>query len=439
LSCWELRIFGRIELRDLTGKAVFLQNRRVAQVLTVLSQSRRYGVSREDLAQTVWPEVADQRRRASLRQALALLRKAIGEENLICTLEMCRLASGFRLETDLDHSSLRLSSQISPELDPRWLDQFLVEHLETATDIVEPCIFQNFYQVVLLTARYEQSRAVGMLKENLSLTHGLSPSQMTHLMQEVRTCHSMPGWIAFFQGYVRNYHQNSTHSTPHFTQALELSQKNTKDWGLGVQSAVQIAFSKINQGQFMVAEKMAEHCLQLAKESKDRNLLGTAFQALASVKINLGQTEAAFELFERSEQSYTNDLDSFVIRSIHNYYRASVPGAKSLTPIRSGVQDSRAALQGHSLTEWYSSAGPAISSVRDSHPLDSLPPLMDSLKLAEEMQNNHLTIFAMEALSRGYLRAGYVGEARSMVQKSRQVRGKMAVRHVFWDLVTPSK
>ncbi len=79
---FRLSLLGGFELRDAAGAVVRLPTRKTEALLARLALAPSGGVSRDALCSLLWGESAQSAARASLRQALSLLGKALGREAL---------------------------------------------------------------------------------------------------------------------------------------------------------------------------------------------------------------------------------------------------------------------------------------------------------------------------------------------------------------------
>ncbi len=78
----QLRFMGGFDLRDTEGAQVRLPTRKSLALLAVLAQSGGQRMTRDRLATLLWPRSEDTQARASLRQELAVLRKALAGSGL---------------------------------------------------------------------------------------------------------------------------------------------------------------------------------------------------------------------------------------------------------------------------------------------------------------------------------------------------------------------
>lgn len=77
-----IRFLGHCRLTDAAGRDVILPTRKCWGLLSYLCQAGSRDTPREELAALLWPRASEAQARASLRQELAVLRKALGQAGL---------------------------------------------------------------------------------------------------------------------------------------------------------------------------------------------------------------------------------------------------------------------------------------------------------------------------------------------------------------------
>jgi DNA-binding SARP family transcriptional activator/TolB-like protein/Flp pilus assembly protein TadD len=92
----QMQLLGRFGVVDLDGRPIQLRTRKAGALLAFLGMSRDFMASREELAGLFWGGCSDQQAKQSLRQALAMVRKAIGNpEALTADARNARLEPSF--------------------------------------------------------------------------------------------------------------------------------------------------------------------------------------------------------------------------------------------------------------------------------------------------------------------------------------------------------
>ena len=145
-------VFGEFRLSTLDGRPFALHNRRASLILAILSLQPNHTIDRAALAKLLWPDRFDAQAKASLRQCLLDLRKALEEHGVAglmvtrgevaidpavfsCDLSALETALEVDPEAAADHlrsigsQSLLQTSALNPEFDA-WLASCR-EHADT--------------------------------------------------------------------------------------------------------------------------------------------------------------------------------------------------------------------------------------------------------------------------------------------------------------------
>ncbi len=99
MSRFQLQVLGGFELRDPSGALVRLPTRKAEALLTYLALAAEQAPARDSLTALLWGEVSEQNARATLRQTLSLIGKALGRGALLAQGQAVALAPG-ALATD---------------------------------------------------------------------------------------------------------------------------------------------------------------------------------------------------------------------------------------------------------------------------------------------------------------------------------------------------
>src|SRR5579862_2626092 len=132
---WQLRLFGRFSLVTPSGEPVRLPDRKTEGLLAILALNRDLGIRRQGAANILWPD-REPGNLANLRQALAVLRRALGQAAIESSAAHCRLASDFRLVTDFESPSLRGEGGFMPGHDSEWFEDVRLESVEPEAESV---------------------------------------------------------------------------------------------------------------------------------------------------------------------------------------------------------------------------------------------------------------------------------------------------------------
>jgi len=120
----QIYLLGKTELLDDGGNRVSLPTRKVFLLLAILCMNQGKFLSRRILSETVWPSVLPESGRTSLRNALASLRKAIGESAIVSTDDQISLLEEC---IDCDAQSLTLCEEYVGDFMPGYSDDWVLD------------------------------------------------------------------------------------------------------------------------------------------------------------------------------------------------------------------------------------------------------------------------------------------------------------------------
>lgn len=421
---WRFSILGVAELVDAEGTKRTIPYRQVGLLLLLLSREREKSFDRDHLAATLWPDSDRISGRNSLKQALAALRRMIGEENLQATRFGCRLDPGFELIVDIDHK--RDSAQaVDPDYDVDWISQAREESL--AEDDTPA---KHFYHFVHYLGVNDPNRALATMRDNLTLVRTLAPQRFNDLQILVMEATELPGWKHYFSAYAVTDTLTSNRSRLGYEAALEDAHR-TRDLALGVQASVQIALIEGRRGNPEAGKKYGQIALDWAMKSRDSNVRSSAYQALGVATSLAGDPKASNEFFSRAVDGYSNRLDAYVIQSIQFYHLASLgihPDLRAALPNPLAV----AKQSGHRMLEFFAASNRVLLHSLDYSPAQAAEALQNGVDLADEIGLGFYQILSREALRRGLRRAGL--PTSELEEELTRMRREQGLRHCIWDL-----
>ncbi|HWD39696.1 MAG TPA: hypothetical protein VG944_12665 [Fimbriimonas sp.] len=203
---WQLFLFGDFCLLDPLGLPVRLANRKVEGVLAVLALHRQFGMERDELAEIVWPQRPLENQRASLRQALVQLKRAVGDENVEASRSHLRLSSKLSLTCDYDLPELRRANGFMPGHEGEWFDQIRYEgpRDEEAQDRKTPTVVTHFSETLNWMAMHDPRGMFELLKASKSLAKGLRFGNLLRLITLTERSRVYEGWSLFWRGASEN-------------------------------------------------------------------------------------------------------------------------------------------------------------------------------------------------------------------------------------------
>src|SRR5579871_5565601 len=170
-QAWQLRLFGRFSLVSPSGETVRLPDYKTEGLLAILALNRELGVPRQDAANILWPR-REPSNLTNLRQAISMLRRALGDSALSVTAKHCRLADGIDCISDYDHPEVRESGGFMPGHEGDWFEQIRLESIEPEGHEPSP-IVDHFLQSLQWFAQNDPRGMYAILGATPSMARSL--------------------------------------------------------------------------------------------------------------------------------------------------------------------------------------------------------------------------------------------------------------------------
>jgi tetratricopeptide (TPR) repeat protein len=428
-SKWKLLLFGNFELRRPEGACVPIGNRKVQGLLAILAMNRG-GLSRSEIAQILWPELAAESRGNNLRQTLIRAHNALGPAVIDSSRTHCRLADTFSFVCDWYDESLRTSPVFMPGFDGAWFESARRGNQAVGAQLAgKTLLMSSFLNVLEWLVQHDPSRMLGLMRENLGLSLGISLEDRRRLVSQVSEDRTLPGWRMFFTAGMLD--GGYAQAAERFKTVLDAALSN-KDLLLAVQASAQLSYCAMMQNRLADAEAFANYCAAIAAKAGDPNVLPTATQAQGMVLIHAGRPAEGLPLLERAEQQYLVYIDSVIIQTLRGFYLSSYGKSREAEKCLASARKVRSET-GHALLNVLCVMTEAEIRARDSDPRDSIDELERAVRFSEEHQDPRHTVVSHEELAKAYLRSGQIPRARQRIIEARKLRRSMAMGYTPWD------
>ncbi len=171
---WRLTLLGDFMLRDPNGASIALSPRKVRGLLAMLVFGGAAGMSRVFLQQALWPEQAVDNQQTSLRQAIARLKRALGDTVVVGTRDRCRLSEAFMVECDaLCAEPGGPGGVFMPDHSESWFVEVRGSLTRRGASPIQeirggiPRPIEGFTQLLRWYADRDPARAIELLRSNL--------------------------------------------------------------------------------------------------------------------------------------------------------------------------------------------------------------------------------------------------------------------------------
>ena len=396
-------------------------------LLAVLAFSGPSGASRQELGKILWPELGSDARSNNLRQTLLRAKRILGETSIDSSRTHCGFAAGFSWSSDLD----AIDDSFMAGFEGEWFARVRGSRARRLTQTIT----ESFLNLLEWLSQTDPERTIGLMRENLGITIGLSVQDLERVLARVGDAKLLPGWYQFFKAGLRT--AGYVTAEREFRDVLAIAEKSG-DFLLGVQTAAQLVICLVMQGRLAEAHAMGQACEALAIRSGDPALRPTATQIRAIALLHDGQLNEGLALLERAEGAYALTMDAVVMRTLRAHYLANY-GRPAEADRLLELPRKYLAETGHGLVEVTTALANAKLNANAIDPGLAIEEHQKVLALTESTFNEWHTVIANEELAMAYLKIGEVPLAKQRAIQARKVRRTMSMGYTPLDRVRLSR
>ncbi len=405
----------------------------------MLALQRNYGVARDEAAEILWPEAPSDKARNSLKQALALLRKALPDHAVESSHSHIRLSEDFRLITDVEDPLLRKSNAFLPGFEGSWFEDqrsalTVREEIELAPG---PNPFQAFDSLAEWYFQLSADRGFAFLRENLGMTLGLSEMTRRLIRTSKPTDIRWIGWSLYLRGCHELCCKNVVKGGQLCRQAAQYGLEQG-DLMLAVQSIAQYALSESFQGRVSAAMEIARNALQVASRSQDKELTATANQMFGNILVHANDLKQGLYYMETAEQIYADPVDTLIIQGLRSFYLSLFGNYGKAAEIIEAMNCAGGHRIGHPFLNANVGCARAQIYLSDANFEKAIEVGQVSLEGARRMHNLHQVIVANEVLANAYRRAGELQDSQMRLEEAVSLRRSLSMAHKPWRANTVS-
>lgn len=412
---------GRLLVQRPTGEPVVLPTRKCGGVLAMLALSPDLQLPRRVVAEELWAESMPSQQTANLRQAVAGLRRALGDD------------SPFHAGRDrlwLDGSRVVVQpfaepSSVVPEMTEPWFEAF---RQARALPPVEP--WTPLEALLGWAAEHEPARAAEILRACHTLAEGLNPHQLLPVARAARRAtrpdDPLHGWAVAMEGLAQFMLGSTPAAASCFVAAVEHARvhRDAALFGLAAfyDSMTRLTAENLPGGVKWLRAAVGEGPRAYTKELWARLLHGQSLYL-----IHWGQVDEGLTGMRRAAEVASSLGASFE----HQYALANMAW------LAAGSANVRVAE--HALEQYRQSSAEAPQRIRLTAELGQGALDADRERLTgvlEEASDHGLigfVAYAYEQLALLELRDGRSASADSLVQQAKEVRRTLSSRYTRWD------
>jgi tetratricopeptide (TPR) repeat protein len=402
---WTLSVEEETALRSAEGQLIKLPYRKVGELLLAIAQSGPQGKSRQLLAEQLWPSADLKARAASFRQALSHLRRAVGEDWILCGRASCRLSGNISLR-------LHEESSITPSENPSLAFSNLVSWL----------------------AQNEPERFFDVMSTCLDLALGLPAPQLTRLVNlaasKLGRSSANRYWAMFWRAHALMEVSGINEVRPLLQQATNygfaakdnlLMREATYLWSACeiLSGCPEKAIDLVDRTETAIRSSTA------SKTYRMRDIRGTAL-------LHMGRNSEALEVLENaSDCAGASTLDHANHEALLALYHATSGNFKSA--LQTNEYPARIARETGALgMQAITGLTYAYVEVTDQ-PERAIQTLTRLIAFCRSHDVAHIALYAQEALAVAYRNLALEGEARSAYHVAAGARRSLGFHVTRWD------
>lgn len=409
---------------------VRLPNRKVEALLAILALNRQYGMERKAIAEILWP-LKPEEGMASLRQALSLLRRAIGDEAVCAPRGHCQLSQALDLVCDHDSPGPRASHGFMPGHEGDWFDSIrLEEDLGTQPAATrEPT--SDFERTLEWLANHSPSAMYGVMREAINLTQGIPAEKVLDLVSRATSDNRNLLWREYWLTYMGDSGVDLRSYKKRYERVLSEAMRS-EDYELAVEVGYSLGASLIVQGGYAEAERTVAAAQFCAARSKSPQLIAKAGSIGGVLLIHKGKVDEGRIELQRSECTLGDTVAIAQARALRAFLETS--SGLHHQALETAVFPMQVAEEsGHTRLK-------LMCSVAKSHALaclgsseESLNVILPIAEVASGWRSSYFWPYAYESATKAYLVRGDDSRARKSFLAARSARVQRGMPYISLD------
>ncbi len=444
---WQLKTVGDYVLSDPSGNVVQLRTKKVEGLLATLAFAPNRQLTRSEIQQLLWPDKTLAKSQASLRQAVALLKKAIGAHSVSAGRKYIGLDAGFRMIVDalsgtnfvitsafLEAHSGPWKSAIESKLFSRTSGVSL--RADLGADDLTSAPFDSLLNLVRWYSTESPVQALRLLRDHRSLVLGISPNELgepiDRLLTKIDPVEPLYGWGLFYKGWTAIGTDSLIKAHGYFAKAIH-PQYSREDFVLQSESATYLGIIEICLNAIDRASETLALATNLASNSKDILQKSKAQNALGTLKLHDGAVPEALKDMIASEQmAESNPLALATQMSLRSLYLA-IEGRVDESVKGFDFVGETAGQTGHyqiNRTIEMTNGFRYLAEGENDNALLSFRRLSHN---AESGNSTHFRIYGLEGEALALWKQKHPTEAKRKLSEALELRREIKMKFTLWD------
>ena len=314
---WKLRLFGRFSLTNPAGETVRLPDRKTEGLLAILVLNRKLGMARQDAANILWPDRLPSNL-ANLRQALSVLRRALGTKAIESSEAHCRLSSEFHLVSDYEDISSRGDGGFMPGHEGEWFDEIRLESLEAGSDV--PSVVEHYLNSLRWFAAHDPQSMYAVLSATPAMARSIPYQELGPLLEQTRNSNPPPGWHAFWLGTVKR----DLDECKRLLRFALKQAREERDLALASEVCVELGRAYSRTGDPDRASKICDIADDIAHQTGKKSQRKNALRLRGTVQMYWHEPEEGHKLLTATESEIDCPIELTSLMHLRAFLEASM-------------------------------------------------------------------------------------------------------------------
>lgn len=444
---YRLCLFGGFRLFLPNGKPAPITMRKAKGLIAILASSSGQSLGRAKLQDALWPDSSLPMQQASLRQALAHIRKTVTPDFVVSTREGCRIGPNVRLSCDYgdlstsnDSVARDSNSVFLPEFHEPWFvrqrNTLASAHGETFDEALP--IGTSLTDGLLALMRWylstKPSKALEMLRDHADIVVGIAPNVLVPILDEglKGTSRTNPvfGWGLFWKGICTSSSQSITVGSHYFRSAQQYGIDH-KDRELQIRATCSLSAVQGLSGKLEPASRQLLHLDGVVKPGAPSygiytSTLGVVSMHKGCISDGLGYVEQAHESIGCSA------LEAHRYQALKAVYLSTSGRDNEATDLLV-VSEKFARESGNVIVSCLVQLSKGQVLLNQGSPAVAAGVFRSLAKLASISGNGHFELYARESLALASWRIRDMESVRSEMKTAKRIRAALGLGFTPWD------
>ncbi|MCB8933291.1 MAG: hypothetical protein M9921_11785 [Fimbriimonadaceae bacterium] len=442
MDIWRLCLLGEFRLYLPDGNVAPLTMRKAQGLIAILASSPNHTLDRVTLQEALWPDSTPALQQASLRQALAHIRKHLTCEFVVSTRSVCRIGAQVHLSCDaFEADDGGEGKTFLPEFPEPWFERerrrrkIAREGPTAGSPEGGPTLIEGFLALLRWYSSHDPIKSLALMRDHVEVVDGIPPRQLYPLLESslaaTKRTHPLYGWGLLWKGICLSVTRNVVDGEPYLQRAIQLGIEH-RDSELLVRASCFLASNYAMTGKFGVASRTLQRVEPLVGTRSTMHALYTS--SCGAVLHHAGRaTEGLRFVRLAAESSAPSVAERNRLQALLGVFLSTNAGSEHAMDLLA-EPEAFGEETGNTLILLLVQLGKGQVLLNENCPGAAARLLGDLARQAARFRSNHLELYARESWALASLRMGDTDTARREIRAARRLRTALGFGFTPWDV-----